>query len=661
MAEECRAVEVHQAGDVNAVAGQYVVAVAAVMLGNDARFVQRLRCAVVQCRRVRAVVVRHVVAAVLQRRGGVLQVGFGRLRRVGVVAAVVFQRGVAEGFEGDFLRVGRSGVLPAVSFGVFARFVCPQVEVHLLVRRFDDVAGDVFGDFFAGVGVAQRPGDFLRCPLQFDGAMRPVFRPDAVRLRMHAFFAGMRVVGGRAFEHAIAPARDFYGVYFAVAVIYFVLRPVEGEEAEDAVFVEFAEVRVEGRFVGAVAHRAGGDDFGGDRGVFVGIGDGEFHVSAVKVRVVFRPLVVRLRPAFFEATAARHPFEARPVHGRLAVVFFVGRRGAFGGRFQAGEAIFAFGVRLAVGVARLDADAVADVIGGQGVLPAGRAVNGFAVAQPLVVDLPHAVFVGEGVARVQGLSCLRHAADGHAAGRRVVRRVLRDFGRVAGRRFRVFAVVLVFGFDGDFVSGVVGGEFVGRARRVFDVRPVALPLVFDAVLRHAVFVADGGFQLAAHFSVSRDSDTARVVGLRRLWRRLAVRRFGCVGVVAAVVFQRGIAEGFEGDFLRGVGRPTSVGMQRPDVAVDLLVRRFDDVGADFFDREFFSGIGVAQAPGDFVRRPLQFGGGVRPAVRPDVFRLDADALGVGVGVVGSQPFEGVAAPARDFHRVDFAVAVVFAV
>ena len=88
-----------------------------------------------------------------------------RCRRVGVVAAVVFQRGVAEGFKGNLLLGVFRGILPAVLLAVVLRFVRPQVEVHLLVVRLDDVAGDVFGYFFAGVGVAQRPGNFLRRPL----------------------------------------------------------------------------------------------------------------------------------------------------------------------------------------------------------------------------------------------------------------------------------------------------------------------------------------------------------------------------------------------------------------------------------------------------------------------------------------------------------------
>ena len=117
--------------------------------------------------------------------------------------------------------------------------------------------------------------------------MRPVFRPDAIRLRMHAFATAMRVVGGRTLQGAVAPTRDFHRVDFAVAVIHFVLRPVEGEEAKDAVFVELAEIRLEGRFVGAVAHGASRDDFRGDRRMPVGIGDGKVHVRAVEMRVGF--------------------------------------------------------------------------------------------------------------------------------------------------------------------------------------------------------------------------------------------------------------------------------------------------------------------------------------------------------------------------------------
>ena len=151
VAEECRAVEVHQAAvgrDVNAVAGQYVVAVAAVMmLRNGARFVQRLRRAVVQCSRVRAVVVRRVVAAVMQHRGIVLQVGFVRLRRVGMVAAVVFHRDVAEGFERDFLRFVRRPATICVQR--------PHIAVDLLQVRLDDVGADFLDrEFFTGVGVA---------------------------------------------------------------------------------------------------------------------------------------------------------------------------------------------------------------------------------------------------------------------------------------------------------------------------------------------------------------------------------------------------------------------------------------------------------------------------------------------------------------------------
>ena len=150
MAEERRAVEVHQAAvgrDVNAVAGQYVVAVAAVVLRNGTRFVQCLRCAVVQRRCMRAVVMRRVVAAVLQRRGGVLQVGFVRLRCVGMVAAVVFHRDVAEGFERDFLRFVRRPATICVQR--------PHIAVDLLQVRLDDVGADFLDrEFFTGVGVA---------------------------------------------------------------------------------------------------------------------------------------------------------------------------------------------------------------------------------------------------------------------------------------------------------------------------------------------------------------------------------------------------------------------------------------------------------------------------------------------------------------------------
>ena len=250
-------------------------------------------------------------------------------------------------------------------------------------------------------------------------------------------------------------------------------------------------------------------------------------------------------------------------------------------------------MRLAVGVARLDADAVADVVSGQGVLPAGRAADFFAVAQPLVVDLAHAVFVTQAVARVQGLSCLCHAADGHATGRRVVRRVWRYVSRRAGRRFRVFGIVLVLGFDGDFVSGVVGGEFVGRTRRVFDVRTVALPLVFDAILRHAIFVADGGFQLAAHFGVPGDGNGSRVVrlhGRRRVGAVVVARddRAGFAFVELGIVVRFDFAA--VSDRFRAQGQFAAGGIEVDTFRQVIRAFPFAAVVAVYFQRVLLSAI-----------------------------------------------------------------------
>ena len=182
----------------------------------------------------------------------------------------------------------------------------------------------------------------------------------------------------------------------------------------------------------------------------VGVGNGKVKAGVVLLHVVLGPLSIGVRAAVFEPGIAHDPFESRPVNSGLAVIVLVSRCGAFGGDVQAGEAVLAFGVRLAVGVAGADADVVANVAAGQGVtcppvapsmslpsrshwyltspmpsssarvLPACRVCP--ACTRPLTVTVPVGAWFPPG-----GLLSARH------------------FGGAAHRAFRVFAVVLILG------------------------------------------------------------------------------------------------------------------------------------------------------------------------------------------------------------------------
>ena len=76
----------------------------------------------------------------------------------------------------------------------------------------------------------------------------------------------------------------------------------------------------------------------------------------------------------------------------------------------------------------------------------------------------------------------------------------------------VRGVVVVSRLYSDFVAGVGGGELVGFCGRAVDGLAVALPLVFDAVGRHAVVVFDVGGEGAAYFGIPRNADAAGLVG-----------------------------------------------------------------------------------------------------------------------------------------------------
>ena len=69
-------------------------------------------------------------------------------------------------------------------------------------------------------------------------------------------------------------------------------------------------------------------------------------------------------------------------------------RTACGGGIAGGEAGFLFSVVGAVGIAGADADLMPGIGIGQGVFVARCTADVLAVTQPLVADLPHAVFIG---------------------------------------------------------------------------------------------------------------------------------------------------------------------------------------------------------------------------------------------------------------------------
>ena len=90
----------------------------------------------------------------------------------------------------------------------------------------------------------------------------------------------------------------------------------------------------------------------------------------------------------------------------------------------------------------------------------------------------------------------------------------KDFPRITCQFFVVPHVVLVGRLHGDFVSRVVAGELVGCPCLSANRLAVALPLVGDARIRHAVGIANDCGQRLSDFGLAANSDFARVVGLR---------------------------------------------------------------------------------------------------------------------------------------------------
>ena len=182
----------------------------------------------------------------------------------------VCQRGVTEGIDGNFLgcRSFPAAIGPQVQR--------PQVEVDLLFRRVRNfLCAFRFVQDFAGFCIAQGPGDFVRLPVKLHGRLFEGCRPDVIGHVDAAVHLVVRrgVVGKGTFEGFLSPARDFHAVNFTPAT-YRWFCPFKGKEAaEDGVFVEFAEVALEGGLVGTVAHGVAGNNFRTNRGFTIGIGE----------------------------------------------------------------------------------------------------------------------------------------------------------------------------------------------------------------------------------------------------------------------------------------------------------------------------------------------------------------------------------------------------
>ena len=191
--------------------------------------------------------------------------------------------------------------------------------------------------------------------------------------------------------------------------------------------------------------------------------------------------------------------------GDVDAARLVGRVFADGGGRLAGDA---FGVRLAVGVFGFDGDALAFVRRADLV---GRALPDFcAVGKPAVGDGADAVGVLQVVRGGEGLADFCRAADGDAAGRRVVVRGRRGDG-AAVQGFFDAAAVLVFGVQGDGFACVGGLQGVGFAGGAVDGFAVAPPLVLHFGRVNAVVVADFRGEVRAYFRFAADAQGAEVV------------------------------------------------------------------------------------------------------------------------------------------------------
>ena len=92
--------------------------------------------------------------------------------------------------------------------------------------------------------------------------------------------------------------------------------------------------------------------------------------------------------------------------------------------------------------------------------------------------------------------------------------------RLADGGFVVLGVVVVLGLDGDFVSGVFGGEDIALASRACNRIAVAQPLVFDAIIRYAVAIFHLSGERASHLGIAGDGDGAIFVRVDRRIERV---------------------------------------------------------------------------------------------------------------------------------------------
>ena len=176
-----------------------------------------------------------------------------------------------------------------------------------------------------------------------------------------------------------------------------------------------------------------------------------------------------------------------------------------------------FAVFVAVGVGGADGDFVAGVFGLQGVVAVGRARNRLAVAQPLVLDAVGVIAVAVPDFGGEFAADFRLATDvddaGMVRGRRRGGFAGNRAGFAAGEVFVVRRVVGVARLHADFVADVIAAQHIGFVVRAVYRFAVTQPLVLD-VIRHAVFVGDGGGERAVFGRLATDADAAGAVGRR---------------------------------------------------------------------------------------------------------------------------------------------------
>ena len=182
-------------------------------------------------------------------------------------------------------------------------------------------------------------------------------------------------------------------------------------------------------------------------------------------------------------------------------------------RVGSGEAGFLLDIAGAVGIAGADTDLVSGIFCGQGVLVAVRAADFLPVTQPLVADLPHAVFISKVVAGNKGFANLHKATDGYSTGRGMIVTAWRSryFCLGTDRFFIVSGVVFVGRLHADFMPGIVIGKGIGLARLVGNRLSVTQPLVLHVGVIHTVAVGYGRRQFATYFGFAADSDATLLV------------------------------------------------------------------------------------------------------------------------------------------------------